>query len=74
MTFFTASFDTVVLRFALMMAAVFIPFFAGVPILAIIALPIFLSAMTAVTFFPPKAKSKIMAITASDYEPKSKAA
>lgn len=50
MTFFTASFETVVLRFALMMATIIVPFFIGAPYLAIIALPIFLSAMTAVSF------------------------
>ncbi len=63
MTYYTASFETVVLRFALMMAAVIVPFIIGVPILAIISLPIFLAAMTAVTFFPPKSKAKILAIT-----------
>ncbi|MFT4535836.1 MAG: hypothetical protein ACI9P5_003206 [Saprospiraceae bacterium] len=63
MTFYTASFDTVVLRFTLMMAAVIVPFFIGIPILAIISLPIFLSAMTAVSFFPPKQNAKILAIT-----------
>ena len=70
MTFYTASFDTVVLRFALMMVAVVAPFFMGIPILAIIALPIFLSAMLAVTFFPPKPKVKILAITADIYDSK----
>lgn len=63
MTFYTASFETVVLRFAFMMAAVMIPFFIGMPILAIISLPIFLSAMTAVSFFPPKKNARILAIT-----------
>jgi hypothetical protein len=63
MTFYTASFETVVLRFGLMMAAVVVPFIIGVPILSIISLPIFLAAMTAVTFFPSKSKTKILAIT-----------
>ena len=50
MTFYTASFETVVLRFSLMMAVIIAPFFIGIPELAIIALPIFLAAMTAVSF------------------------
>jgi len=70
MTFFTATFETVVLRFALMMAAVIAPFFMGVPFLAILALPIFLSAMTAVTFFPGKKNAKVLAITERDYKNK----
>jgi hypothetical protein len=71
MTFFTASFETVILRFASMMAAVIAPFLMGVPILAIIALPIFLSAVTAVTFFPSKTETKkIMADTIEIYNSK----
>jgi len=68
MTFFTATFETVILRFALMMATVIAPFFLGVPVLAILALPIFLSAMTAVTFFPAKESAKILAIQEQDYK------
>lgn len=59
MTFFTASFDTVVLRFCLMMASVIVPFVLGVPFLAIIALPIFLSAMTAVSFKSDKKRGQV---------------
>ena len=70
MTFFTAPFDTVVLRFGLMMVTVIAPFILGIPIIAIIALPIFLSAVTAVTFFPPKTKTKILAITSKVYDTK----
>jgi len=50
MTLFTASFETVFIRFVLMMATVIGSFTLGVPILAILALPIFLSALTAVSF------------------------
>lgn len=59
MTFFTASFQTVILRFALMMATVILSFVAGVPFLAILALPIFLLAMTAVSFSTPKTSTDI---------------
>ena len=59
MTFFTASLDTVVIRFCLMMVSVILPFVLGVPLLAIIALPIFLSAMTAVSFKPTKKRAQV---------------
>ena len=50
MTYFTASIQTVILRFYLMMAVVIGSFFAGFPVLAILALPILLSIMTGVSF------------------------
>lgn len=50
MTFFTASLETVALRFFLMMAVIIGSFFGGVPYLAVLALPIFLSALAAVSF------------------------
>ena len=46
MTFFTASFGTITLRFYLMMGIIIGSFMSGVPILAILALPVFLSALT----------------------------
>jgi len=47
-----ASFSTVILRFYLMMAFVIIPFVLGVPYLAILSLPVFLSALLGLTFDP----------------------
>ena len=58
MTFFTASFETVLYRFLLMMATVIGSFLTGVPFLAILALPIFLSAMVAVSFTTPKTEKQ----------------
>ena len=57
MTYFTASFETITLRFFLMMAIIIGSFFSGFPILGILALPVFLSALTGVSF-TTKAKSK----------------
>ena len=47
---FEASFETVILRFSLMMAVVIISFIAGLPFLALIAVPIFLSALMGIKF------------------------
>ena len=58
MTFFTASIETVALRFFLMMAVIIGSFFAGVPYLAILGLPIFISAIAAVSFSSKKDKPR----------------
>lgn len=50
MTFFNASFSTIILRFYLIMAIVIGAFFSGMPYLAALALPIVISAMAGVTF------------------------
>jgi len=55
MTYFTASFETITLRFFLMMAIIIGSFFSGFPILGILALPVFLSALTGVSFTTKKA-------------------
>lgn len=44
-TYFNLTIDQLLIRFYLMMLSVIIPVFIGVPILAVLALPIFLSAM-----------------------------
>lgn len=49
MTYFTASFETIILRLYLLMAVVIIPFLIGAPILSLIALPIFLSCMLGIS-------------------------
>ncbi len=48
------SLSGVIGRFYLMMACVIIPFFIGVPVLAFLAFPIFLSIMFGITFNRPK--------------------
>ena len=50
MTFFTASLKTVLLRYYLMMAVIIASFLVGLPILALLAFPIFISAIAAISF------------------------
>lgn len=52
MRFFALTFDKVLLRFFLMMACVIGGLFAGQPLIAFLALPIFLSAVLGVSFLP----------------------
>lgn len=52
MRFFALTFDKVLLRFFLMMTCVIVGLFAGQPLLALLALPIFLSAVLGVSFIP----------------------
>jgi len=52
MRFFALSFDKVILRFFLMMACVIVGLFSGQPLLALVALPLFLSALLGVSFMP----------------------
>jgi hypothetical protein len=52
MRFFALSFDKVLLRFFLMMACVIGGLFTGQPLIAILALPIFLSAVLGISFLP----------------------
>jgi len=57
MTFFRASFQTVLLRYFLMMAVIVIAFTIGYPILAVLSFPLFIAAFTAVSFRSKKNKS-----------------
>lgn len=52
MRFFACTFDKVLIRFFLMMAAVIGGMFAGQPLIALLALPLFLSAILGVSFMP----------------------
>ena len=52
MRFFALSFDKVILRFFLMMGCVIVGLFSGQPLLALLALPLFLSALLGVSFLP----------------------
>jgi len=47
---FEASFDTIVWRYYLMMLVVIVPFFLGVPLLSLLALPIFLISILGISF------------------------
>ena len=49
MTFFTASLQTVLIRYYLMMAVIIVSFLVGYPILALLAFPIFISAIAAIS-------------------------
>lgn len=50
MTYFTASFSTITLRFFLMMGIIIGSFLSGFPFLALLALPVFLAALTGLSF------------------------
>ncbi len=50
MKFFEASIETIVIRYYIMMAAVIIPFVVGYPAFALLAVPIFLSALMGISF------------------------
>jgi hypothetical protein len=52
MRFFALTFDKVIIRFFLMMALIIGGLFAGQPLIALLALPLFLSAMLGVSFLP----------------------
>jgi len=52
MRFFACTIDKVIIRFYLMMACVIGGLFAGQPLIAILALPLFLSAVLGVSFMP----------------------
>ena len=56
MTFFTASFETVLIRYYLMMAVIVASFSFGYPAFALLGLPIFISAISAVSFKNKTAK------------------
>lgn len=60
MTFYNASFETVTLRFLLMMGVIIVAVMAGIPILAVLGLPIFLAAMLGLSF---KDTTKKQAVT-----------
>lgn len=55
MRFFTCTVDKVLIRFFLMMVAVIGGMFAGQPLIVLLALPLFLSAMLGISFMPEEA-------------------
>lgn len=59
MKFFAASVETIVWRLYMLMLAVVVPFMIGVPALAIVALPIFLSGLLGVSFKASKDKNEV---------------
>ncbi len=58
MRFFALTIDKVIIRFFLMMACVIGGMFAGQPLIAILALPLFLSAVLGVSFLPEAVEQK----------------
>ncbi len=58
MKFFNLSFTTLILRFYLMMGIVIGAFFAGLPWLAILALPVFFISMMGIEFKKTDSKVK----------------
>ncbi|MDF1697990.1 MAG: hypothetical protein P1U56_19235 [Saprospiraceae bacterium] len=59
MTFFTASIETVVLRYFAMMAVIITFFALGYPLLTLLGFPVFLMAITAVSFGKKKEKAQV---------------
>lgn len=59
MRFFSLTFDKVVIRFFLMMALIIGGMFAGQPLIALLALPVFLSALLGVSFMPEQKATSI---------------
>lgn len=62
MTFFTASIGTIALRFYLMMGIIMGAFFSGFYGLALLALPVFLSALVGVSFTSTKTKTETLSV------------
>ena len=56
---FSLSFDKLIIRYYILMAVVIAAFFANVPLLALLALPIFLSSILGVQFILPKATTVV---------------
>ena len=50
MKLFEANIETVIIRYYLVIALTLIPFFLGIPIYALLAVPVFLSALLGVSF------------------------
>jgi len=60
MRFFALTFDKVLIRFYLMMLLIIGGMFAGQPLIAVFALPLFLSAILGVSFMPEEKETAIM--------------
>lgn len=63
MRFFALTFDKVLIRFFLMMALIIGGMFAGQPLIALLGLPLFLSAILGVSFLPEASESAVKAMT-----------
>jgi hypothetical protein len=63
MRFFSLTFDKVVIRFFLMMALIIGGMFAGQPLIALLALPLFLSALLGVSFMPKQKETSVKTIS-----------
>jgi len=62
MTYFSASLDTILLRYFLMMAIIIGSFSLGYPILALLSLPVFISAIAAISFTGKSKKSNQLSV------------
>jgi hypothetical protein len=60
MRFFALTFDKVLIRFYIMMLLIIGGMFAGQPLVAVLALPLFLSAMLGVSFMPEAKETTVM--------------
>ena len=58
MKLFALPFDKLIIRFYLLMAVVIVPFFIGIPALAILALPVFLTSILGVEIKKETDKAK----------------
>jgi len=59
MELFNANFETIIWRYHLLIAVVVLSFVAGVPFLALLALPIFLTAILGISFKSNKTQKVI---------------
>ena len=66
MTFFNASFETVLIRYYVMMGIIIAAFFIGLPILAFLAFPVFLAAFMGIQIGK---KNKSVAVKTVRVEP-----
>lgn len=62
---FEAKVETIILRYYLLMAVVIIPFFIGLPLLALAALPIFIIAILGISFNSSEERKEVSRSTKS---------
>ncbi|MFK8164031.1 MAG: hypothetical protein AB8H12_16420 [Lewinella sp.] len=60
MRFFALTFDKVLIRFFLMMVLIVGGMFAGQPLVALLGLPLFLSAILGISFMPETKETAVM--------------
>lgn len=70
MKFFDASFDTVLMRYYLLMVVAVVPFLIGVPYLSFLAFPVFLTAFMGINFKPSINRARSIIFKREDVERK----